>query len=173
MTLDEERARAAGLPTQWRSHGPLASIAFFVLTCVVVASLYMVFGVITAAIAIAAAEYLIRKQRFFGTGIESALWIGGLFAVIASLPGPSRREGILLFALACAIAAMRLRQPYFGAAAVLICIWYFKAAALPVSIAVAIVVCGFVCGGATAPGSRCHSRRPTDRFCCALRRSGS
>lgn len=130
-SVAEERAQFLGQPTQWRVHGLILSIVFFVLTCVGVSAFYGFFalldlipGVLTLGICIGLAEWLIGSRRFFGTGIESALWIGGLFSFIVSLPGGENPESILLFAAAAAAAAVRLRQPYFGAAAVLMCIAY-------------------------------------------------
>jgi hypothetical protein len=36
ISVAEERAHAAGLPTQWKWHGPLVTATFFVLTCLAV-----------------------------------------------------------------------------------------------------------------------------------------
>ena len=63
------------------------------------------------------AEWLIRQRRFFGTGIESALWIGALFAIIFSLPSSGKPEALLVFAAACAMAGLRVRSAVFGTAA--------------------------------------------------------
>jgi hypothetical protein len=132
ITIAEERAHAAGLPTRWKWHGPLVAATFFVLTCLAVLAffgfwkvLHVPGEVLTSIVCIAAAETLIRKHNFFGTGVEAALWICGLIALIFALPGQSKPEAIFLFAAAFAIAGWRLRQPYFGAAAVLLCIAYF------------------------------------------------
>ena len=132
ITTAEERARAVGLPTPWRSHGPLLSITFFVLTCLAALAFFafwkvlrMPAEILTFLACIAAAETLIRRYRFFGTGIESALWISGLIALIFSFPSQNKPEAIFAFAAAFAMAGWRLRQPYFGAAAVLLCIAYF------------------------------------------------
>ena len=109
------------LATPWRSNGPVVSAVFFVLTTIAVAATFGFFhaldlpkGYITAAVAIAAAELLIGRHRFFGTGVESALWIGGLFALIFGLPGEGRPEAIVLFAAASFIAAARVRNALFG-----------------------------------------------------------
>lgn len=97
-----------------------ARAALFVLTIVCVAALYGLFhltvgleGWLSAALCLALAEFLIRRSRFFRTGVEEALWIGGLFALIIGLPGPPKNEGLLLFGLACLIAGLRLLQPLF------------------------------------------------------------
>ena len=109
------------LSTPWRSNGPVVSAVFFVLTVIAVAATFGFFhllelpkGIITAAVAIGVAEVLIGRYRFFGTGVESALWIGGLFALIFGLPGEGKPEAILLFAAASFIAAARVRNALFG-----------------------------------------------------------
>ncbi len=68
-------------------------------------------------LSIALAEYLIHVRRWFRTGVESALWIGGLFCLVADLPGKPTDEALLLFAAAAAIAGARVRNPLFGALA--------------------------------------------------------
>ncbi|MBK5260617.1 MAG: hypothetical protein JJE51_13580 [Thermoanaerobaculia bacterium] len=132
MTAAEERRAEVGLPIQWKQNGMLASIVFFGLTCVALGALYgfwhmldLEAGLFTGIIGLAAAEYLISRHRFFGTGIESALWIGSLFALITALPGEGSEEVILLFAAAALIAGIRLRQAYFGALAVFLVLAYF------------------------------------------------
>jgi len=130
-TADEERARALRrligkdlVPPKWRTHGLIVSIVFFCLTIFALLAcigLGWLLGIKTslpgAIAAIALGEALIRQGRFAGTGIESALWIGGLFAAVFALPGPYHVEALLLFAAACAIAGARVRNPLFGAAA--------------------------------------------------------
>jgi len=128
MNTAHERAfavrRRYGIAVQdvpWRTYGVLAQLVFFALTCAGVFALYWFLpgakGLITAVIAIALAEYLIRARHWFFTGIESGLWIGGLFAVIFDLPGEGKPEALLLFAAASAIAGARVRNPLFGALA--------------------------------------------------------
>ena len=124
-TAEEERARALRkligkeiAPSPWRSHSAIVALVFFGLTCLAVAAPAILIAYApTGAAAILLGELLIRKNRFAGTGIESALWIGGLFCLILALPGPPRAEGLLLFAAACAIAGVRVRNPLFGAGA--------------------------------------------------------
>ena len=155
ITVAEEREHAAGLPTRWKWHGPLVAATFFVLTCLAVLAFYgfwKVLGVpaalLTSIVCIGAAETLIRKHNFFGTGVEAALWISGLIALIFALPGQSKPEAIFLFAGAFAIAGVRLRQPYFGATAVLLCIAYFgiRHADAVVLIAAITVIIGALSG---------------------------
>ena len=116
----------------WRSFGSFVALSFFVLVSLAVAATYWLVdladmsakGVVTALLAIALAELLIQRQHFFGTGIESALWLGGLFAFIVGLPSEGRPEGILLFAAASAVAGARLRNALFGALSMVFVIAY-------------------------------------------------
>lgn len=109
----------------------VAEIAFFVLTAVAVQAFYafcrlllLPQGWLTLGIALATAEWLIRKKRFWRTGVESALWIGGLVAFIFSLPSSGKPEAILVFVAAFAIAGWRLRNAAFGTVAVLLVFVY-------------------------------------------------
>ena len=133
----ELRARGfdAPLAVAWRRNSLGLSIVFFVLTAIAVLATFGFFklidlpgaGFITAAICLALAEWLIRTRSFFGTGIESALWLGGLFAFIFGLPGEGRTEVVLLFAAASAIAGWRVRNALFGGLAMALVIGYFIA----------------------------------------------
>jgi hypothetical protein len=107
--------------TEWRRVGIVLYVVFFVLALSVLGSIFgfsallrLPKGIITAVIAIAVAEVLIRREKFFGTGIESALWIGGLFAFIFGLPSQGKIEALLVFAAAAAIAGWRVLHPLFG-----------------------------------------------------------
>lgn len=134
--IDRERERAAlvRLATPpWKSNGLFASILFFVLTGIAVASFAAFFDLIELSQAIAGvvviglAELLIRRYHWWGTGVESALWLGGLFACIFALPGEGKVEAVLLFAAAAIIAGVRLRNPLFGALAAILVIAYIAA----------------------------------------------
>ena len=139
-TVDEERAltlRARTLPVadvRWRTNGVVWSLVFFVLTAVALAATFWLLhefrlpkGWITGALALIAAEVSIRRYRLFGTGVESALWIGGLFAVIFGLRGEGRPEALLLLAAASGIAGHRVRNAVFGATAVAFIMAYLDA----------------------------------------------
>jgi hypothetical protein len=139
-TVDEERAltlRTRKLPVadvSWRANGVVWSVVFFALTMVALAATFWLLhefrlpkGWITGVLALAVAELLIRRYRFFGTGVESALWIGGLFAMIFGLRGEGRPEALLLLAAASAIAGFRVRNAVFGAAAVAFVVAYLNA----------------------------------------------
>jgi hypothetical protein len=113
---------------------PLAYAFFFVATWLGITAFFFLCqrmhwpkGWITAAVALATAEWLIWRAGFESTGVESALWLGGLFAFIAGLPSQGKPEAILVFALAAVIAGARVRNPWFGALAVVLVLFYLDA----------------------------------------------
>lgn len=134
MTAAEERRRQAETMLGLRSRSLILPIVFFVLTCVAIGATYglldLLFlpkGLWTAILCIVTAEVLIQRFRFDGSGVESALWIGGLFAFIFGIPSEAKPEGLLLFALACAMAGARVRNPLIGAMTAVFVIFYFEA----------------------------------------------
>lgn len=137
------RGFAAQPQVAWKTHGPFVSLLFFVLTIIGVVATGGFFDLIelpngtflTGLLAVALAEFLMQRRRFFGTGVESALWIAGSFAFIFALPGPSRAEGLLLFAVASAAAGFRVRNALFGALAVVFVIAYFMSTDFPTAAA--------------------------------------
>ena len=125
-TPEEERANA------WRRMSLVAQIVFFVLTIVAIAAAYGFLtllhlppGWILAIVCIVLAEFLIQRHRFWRTGVESALWIGGLYAFIFSLPSSGKPEALLVLAAAAAIAGWRVRNALFGALALVLVTAYF------------------------------------------------
>lgn len=136
MNVEHERAlrlRAlvphAPVEVPWRTHGILLRIVLFGLTLAAVAALYFLVGdrgLITGAIAIAIAEYLINARHWWWTGIEEALWIGGVFAAITDLPESGTPEALLVLAAAAAIPGARMRNPLFGALAAIFVVSYFE-----------------------------------------------
>jgi hypothetical protein len=139
-SVAEERAlelRARKLPAPgvpWRTNTVFWSLLLFTLTVLTVAAAFWLLdefglpkGWLIGAVALAVAELLIRRYRFFGTGVESALWIGGLFAVIFGLHGSGKPEALLLFVAASAIAGFRMRNAVFGATAAVVMVAYFAA----------------------------------------------
>jgi len=117
----------AALP--WRTNGFFLTIAFFFLTVLgagVFAALFQG-SIVVAVLCLIAAEVLIQKFRFFGTGIESALWAVALAIVIFKLPHSGTKEGILVVALAAAIVGLRMRNAFFGAVAAIVVIAYTAA----------------------------------------------
>jgi hypothetical protein len=139
MTADEERAQllherlGSVVPeVPWRTHGVLLQIVFFVLTCAGLGAFYWLLAelkvaqpeVITGCVAIVLAEYLIHARRWFRTGVEAGLWIGGLFSFINALPSTGAPEAFLVMMAAAGIAGFRLRNPLFGALAAILLIIY-------------------------------------------------
>jgi hypothetical protein len=129
-SAEEERCRslaARGLPCEstWRSYGAVVSALFFILTLIAVVTFYaLARGVVTAVVAIATAEWLIRKKRFFGTGVEAALWIGGPCAMLLLFLPHSGRNLPLFFAAVFAVAGARVRSALSGLAATLLVMVY-------------------------------------------------
>lgn len=123
-----EAAVAAQLVQPWRGYGILVQAVFFVLTAVAMGAFQLLFEseLALGIVAIGLAELLIRKFRWFGTGVESALWLGGLLALVFALPSSNKPEGLLVIAAACAIAGARVRNPFFGAAAAALVSVYFE-----------------------------------------------
>ena len=146
ISEDQERVIDESSSTRWRSSGIFLSIVLFVFTLLAVAATFFLFdeGWITAVLAIVPAELLIRRYRFFGTGVESALWIGGLFAWIFGLPSEGKPEALLLLAAASAVAGFRVRNALFGALAAVFVVSYlilknWDAAAVVVAIGISMV----------------------------------
>jgi hypothetical protein len=116
---------AAQLDVPWRTNGVIVQCVFFVLAALAAGAFYGLTnalgvpfpGVVTGAICIAVAEYLIGVRRWFFTGVEAALWLAALVAMIADLPSSGRAEALLVIGAACAIAGARVRNPLLGAAA--------------------------------------------------------
>src|SRR6185369_1399359 len=116
VAADERKAMQAQLATPWKRNGTFVAIAFFGLTVFALFAIYALCGgYVAAAVEIAFAEYLIRRRRMYGSGIESALWIGALLSVIAALPRSGDPEAMLVIAAAFGIAAWRMQSPFFGA----------------------------------------------------------
>jgi hypothetical protein len=141
MSVDHERALRlrslvpkAPVEIPWRTHGLLLRIVFFGLTCVGVAALNVFLdligvpkqGLVVGVVAIAIAEVLIRNGWWW-TGVEEALWIGGVFSMITELPSSGTPESNLVLAAAAAIPGVRLRNPLFGViAAAFVVTWFEK-----------------------------------------------
>jgi len=126
MNAEHERALAlrelTELPIEvpWRAYGIFVQIVFFVLTCAGLIALYELSdssGILTGVLALVLAEWLIGARRWYRTGVESALWIGGLLACITELPRTGKPEALLIVAAAFAIAGARVRNALFGAIA--------------------------------------------------------
>ena len=136
MNVEHERAlclRAlvpgAAVEIPWRTHGLLLRIVLFALTLAGITALYFLSderGLITGVVAIAIAEVLINARRWWWTGIEEALWLGGVFAAITDLPESGTPEAMLVLAAGAAIPGARTRNPLFGALAAIFIAAYFE-----------------------------------------------
>lgn len=116
----------AQLEVPGRTHGILAQIVFFILTCIALGGFYAFNeGLITGLAAIVLAEYLMGARKWFFTGVEAALWGGGLLALISELPRSGTPESMLVLGAAAGIAGARVRNPIFGAvAAIFVMLWF-------------------------------------------------
>src|SRR5688500_4618815 len=151
MTADHERARVinarfpqARLPQPWHGYGLLGQVVFFLLTVAGIAAFSMLTKqeLLTAVLCIALAEFLIRVRKWFGTGVEAALWIGGSFSALAALPNTGAPEANLLMAAAAGIAGFRVRNPLFGALAAFFVTRYVEIKA-DLGTVTALVICMF------------------------------
>jgi hypothetical protein len=140
MSVQHERALrlrglvpAAPVDIPWRTHTVLLRAVFFVLTLVGIGAVILFFhlislsmkGVVAGVIAIAVAEFLIRK-RWWWTGVEEALWIGGVYAMLSELPSSGTPESNLVLAAGAALPGVRVRNPLFGALAAIFIVIYFE-----------------------------------------------
>ena len=155
-SVAEERAAALKnlkLPAEsgnWKRYRLHVQIAFFILTLIGIGAFSglafvnrSVGAAINAVVVIAIAEYLIQKQRFFATGVETALWLAGAAFFLFALPHSGTTEGILVVGAVVAIAGARLRNAYIGGLAAMSVIVYADAKhATPLQIALVAVVIG-------------------------------
>jgi hypothetical protein len=125
-TPEEERANA------WKRFSLLAQCTFFFLTTLAIAAAFGFLNLISLPRGgmlligcVALAEFLIRSHHFWRTGVESALWIGGLYAFIFSLPHSGKPEALLVLAAAAALAGWRVRNALFGTLALVLVVVYF------------------------------------------------
>lgn len=132
MTVEQERDRAfAARHPEFggaRGYGLFAQAVFFVLTALGVGTFYALTEaeIPAAVVAIVLAEYLILGRNWFHTGVEAALWIGGLLCALQALPNTGAPEASLVIALAFGIAGWRVRQPLFGAVAAIFVAKYLE-----------------------------------------------
>ncbi|HKR64731.1 MAG TPA: hypothetical protein VJZ00_13445 [Thermoanaerobaculia bacterium] len=147
--VETQRAIEAALPVEGRTHGFLAQCVFFVLTSIGMAATFgltKIFdmpGFISGIAFLAAAEFLLAR-KWFATGVESALWLGGLFAILTDLPNSGKPEALLVFAAACALAGARVRNPLFGTGAALFVVAYAETKfdrGVIVALVLALVAC--------------------------------
>jgi hypothetical protein len=118
----------------WTAPSFIARCAFFVLGVVAGGLTVAVFEILSRPAALlaagvtllVAAEWLILRKRLFHAGVEEALWTGGLLTVVVHFVPSNGDWGLsVAIALALAVAAMRLLNPFlltlaFAAASVAI-----------------------------------------------------
>jgi hypothetical protein len=136
---DERNAalKKLGLPAEtggWKHYRLHVQIAFFILTLIGIAAfggfaiLNRTIGSAFNAVAmILLAEYLIQKQRFFATGVETALWLAGSVYILLAMPHTGSTEGVLVAGAIVAIAGARLLNPFIGGLAAMSIIIYAAA----------------------------------------------
>jgi hypothetical protein len=132
ITPESAQAIDADTITPWRTHSVLLQAVFFVLTAVGTAAFYLFAdliahqpGIFVGIVCLAVAEGLIAL-KWARTGVESALWIGGLVSMITVLPHTGAPEAMLVCGAVCAAAGLRVRNPLFGAAAAVFLMHYFE-----------------------------------------------
>jgi hypothetical protein len=168
----------AALQSPWQSNSTKIRLVFFVLTSFAISVFFGLMklfslpaGYVTCVVCIAGAEWLIRAKKMFGTGVESALWVGGLLGFIFGLPSEGKVEALLVFAAAFLIAGLRMRNAWFTTIAALLVIAYLgaKAGVLqhdwlpfgpPVAIAIAVI--------AASALTRTYERPSTEQILAAL-----
>jgi uncharacterized membrane protein YgcG len=148
-----------GLPADtgsWKRYRLHVQIAFFILTLIGISAFSVLSFVnrtagslINAVIVIVLAEVLIAMNRFFETGVETALWLAGVVYVLLALPHSGSKEGILVVGVLVAIAGARLLNPFIGGlAAMSIVIYAAVKDATPLQCALVGVVIALVAAAA-------------------------
>jgi hypothetical protein len=132
---EEERARVTEWAARTRKTLPIvariaAAAAGLILTGAIfgfAAVTHLPFGRwITAIVAIALAELLVRAGRRYRSGIEEALFLAGGVTLVSALPGKGSEDVLLLLAVVFAIAGYRLLNAAISVGAVaLALVWLF------------------------------------------------
>jgi hypothetical protein len=161
-TVADERNAALkelGLPAErssWKRYRLHVQIAFFLLTLIGIGA-FAGFAVVNrtvgstfnAVAVIALAEYLIQKQRFFATGVETALWLAGVVYILFALPSSGQTEAILVVGAMIGIAGARLLNPFIGGLATMSIIVYVAAKnATPLQCALVAIVITLIAAAA-------------------------
>lgn len=154
-TVDEERLMAVGAPTQWKSFAMFPRIGFFILSTICAAALFGFIAamvgngragaIVAGVMAVAVAEVLIAKYRFFAAGLEEALWFTGVMGIAGCLVPNSAgwRVWLTVFGAASLVAAVRLLSPFcavLGAVLVPFCLQGFAAPFCAVVAAIALAL---------------------------------
>jgi hypothetical protein len=128
----QQAAAEGALATRWKTNGLLVRLVFFFFASLALGTFYGFWraigvpgpGILTALAGIGLAEYLIRTQKWFWTGVEEALWVGGGLAFLSALPSSGKPESMLVIGAVFAASCARVRNPLFGAiAAIFVMVW--------------------------------------------------
>lgn len=118
----------------WRSTGPLARVALFVLGFVAAALLFGILGfrdeataLVAGLLAVGVAEWLTVRRRLHASGIEEGLCVAGFLLVglwaasvaAEALGNPVYESARLVLVLAAGAAGLRLLNPFVTTCAVL------------------------------------------------------
>lgn len=166
----------------WRSTGPLARIALFVLGYVAATLLLGLLGfddetmlLVAGLVATLAAEWLTVQRRLHASGIEEGLGVAGFLMIgfwftLVAAPGPvfsgGRIQMLVLIAVAGAAGLRRLNPFVTTCAAIALVFWVGSTApvrSIDQSIGAGITTMTFGCAAAAlalALGAR-HYRRPS------------
>lgn len=132
ITAEQQKAAEGALATGWKSNGLLVRLVFFFFASLALGTFYGFWraiglpgpGILTALAGIGLAEYLIRTRKWFWTGVEEALWVGGGLAFLSALPSSGKPESLLVAGAVFAASGVRVRNPLFGAiAAICVMVW--------------------------------------------------
>lgn len=132
ITADQQKAADSALATGWKSNGLLVRLVFFFLASIALGTFYGFWravgvpgaDVMTALAGIGLAEHLIRSRKWFWTGVEEALWVGGGLALLSALPSSGKPESMLVIGAVFAASCARVRNPLFGGiAAIFVMVW--------------------------------------------------
>lgn len=139
MRVEHERALmlpdvAGAVDVPHRTHKLLLRATLFLLALAGVGGLNFFLdaigvprqGIAAGLVSIALAELLILVRRWWWTGVEEALWIGGIYSMISELPSSGTPEAMLVLAAGAAIPGARVRNPLFGAVAAAFVAAYFE-----------------------------------------------
>ena len=105
----------------WSAPSFIARCAFFVLGVIAGGLTVAAFEILSKSAALpatgvtllVAAEWLILRKRLFHAGVEEALWTGGLLVLTVHFVPPNAEGGLsAAIAVALAVAAVRLLNPF-------------------------------------------------------------
>ena len=150
-TVAEERLMAVGAPVPWKSFAIFPRIGFFILSSICAAALSGFIAatfrsghagaLIAGVMAIAAAEILIGRFRFFAAGLEEALWFVGVMEIAGRfIPvGASWETWLTVFGVASLVAAVRLLNPFCAVLGAVLIPFLFGSLAAPFCALIALV----------------------------------